>query len=65
MPTSRLIALEQALTKRRHSHDGYYGGEFWMPRHAMQASTGVNASHSGELHERPGQGTGRVVRPNV
>lgn len=39
MAASRIVELESGTwTGRRHSHNGYYAGDFWTPRDAAGAT---------------------------
>ena len=44
---AEIHAAWTAGTRHLHSQDGYYGGDFWPPRHAMRATTSVNDSTRG------------------
>ena len=39
---AEIHAAWTAGTRHLHPQDGYYGGDFWAPRHAMQATTSAN-----------------------
>ena len=44
---AEIHAARTAGPRHPHSQDGYYGGDFWPPRHAMRATTSVNDSTGG------------------